>query len=92
MTITIGNVTFDDTTYDRKGDVLYLHRGEPRAAVDSEETPEGHVVRYGTGGEVIGLTLINPRWLIDNEGVVTVTLPRAERVEANDIEPLLTPA
>jgi uncharacterized protein YuzE len=92
VSVTIGHITFDDVDYDSRGDVLYLSVGEARAATDSEETPEGHVVRYGAEGEVIGLTLINPRWLIDNEGVVTVTLPRAERVEANDIEPLLTPA
>jgi uncharacterized protein YuzE len=66
MEVKVGNVTFDHATYDSRGDVVYLHVGEPRAAADSEQTPEGHVVRFGGNGEVIGLTSISPRWLIDH--------------------------
>ncbi len=40
MTVTIGSLTFDHATYDDRGDVLYLHAGEPQAAADSEATPE----------------------------------------------------
>jgi uncharacterized protein YuzE len=45
MSVKIGNLTFSRVTYDAKGDVLYLHVGEPQAAADAEGTPEGHVVR-----------------------------------------------
>jgi hypothetical protein len=45
MNVTIGNLTFDHSTYDADGDVLYLHIGERQAAADSEQTPEGHVLR-----------------------------------------------
>ena len=47
MTVTIGDITFDDATYDERGDVLYLQVGERHAASDSVGTPEGHAVRYG---------------------------------------------
>lgn len=92
VNVTIGNITFDEVDYDAKGDVLYLSVGKPRPAAGSDETPEGHVVRYGPDGEIIGLTLINPRWLINHEGSVTVTLPQAQRVEASDIASVLSRA
>ncbi len=92
MSVTIGHITFDDVSYDSKGDVIYLSVGEPRDAADSEETPEGHVVRYGTAGEIVGLTLISPRHLIAREGVVRVTLPQEQLVEATEIESLFTAA
>jgi uncharacterized protein YuzE len=92
VNLRIGRITFDDVDYDAEGDVLYLSVGKPRPATESDETPEGHVVRYGPGGEIIGLTLINPRWLINNEGAVTVTLSRAERIEASDIASVLSRA
>jgi len=38
MTITLGQLTFDHATYDERGDVLYLHAGEPQAAADADET------------------------------------------------------
>ena len=46
MTVTIGSLTFDHASYDERGDVLYLHVGEPRDAAYSDETPEGHVLRF----------------------------------------------
>src|SRR5437879_590484 len=59
MKITIGQLTFDNASYDASRDVLYLHVGEPQAAAESEETPEQHVVRFDQDGQVIGLTIIN---------------------------------
>jgi uncharacterized protein YuzE len=41
--------------------VLYLHVGVPTKAASSEETQEGHVVRYDEAGRVIGLTIVNAR-------------------------------
>jgi len=32
MTVAIGHLTFDNTSYDEQGDVLYLHSGERQAA------------------------------------------------------------
>jgi uncharacterized protein YuzE len=89
MTVTVGNLTFDHTSYDKEGDVLYLHVGAPAAAAESDETPEGHVVRFDKGGAVIGLTIINAKWLIDRDGGVLVTLPDLKRIDAKDLEPAL---
>ncbi len=84
MTVKIGNITFDHISYDAEGDVLYLHVGKPQAAADAEETPEGHAVRFSRDGQVIGLTLINARWLLDRDGAITITLPQL-RAEASDL-------
>ncbi|MGH2927449.1 MAG: DUF2283 domain-containing protein [Solirubrobacteraceae bacterium] len=92
MNVTIGNLTFDHATYDADGDVLYLHAGERQAAADSEETPEGHVLRFGADGRIIGLTIINARWLLDRDGEITVTLPEQVHVSPTALEPALAPA
>ena len=75
MNVTIGNLTFDQASYDADGDVLYLHIGKRRAAVDSEQTAEGHVLRFADDGQIIGLTVINARWLLERDGELPVTLP-----------------
>jgi uncharacterized protein YuzE len=92
MTVKIGNLTFDNSTYDEQGDVLYLHAGERQAAADSEETPEGHVLRFDANGSIIGLTIINARWLLDRDGEITVTLPEQVHLESATLEPLLAAA
>jgi uncharacterized protein YuzE len=94
--VTIGNLTFDHSTYDADGDgdgdVLYLHIGERRSAADSEQTPEGHVLRFDADGRVIGLTIINARWLLEREGELTVTLPEQVHVSSATLEPVLAAA
>jgi uncharacterized protein YuzE len=75
MTVTIGSLTFDHATYDDRGDVLYLQIGERQAAADSEETPEGHVLRFNDCGEVIGLTIINAKWLLQRDHAINITVP-----------------
>lgn len=75
MTVTIGSLTFDHATYDDRGDVLYLHAGEPQVAADSEATPEGHVLRFNDRGEVIGLTIINAKWLLQRDHAINITIP-----------------
>jgi len=87
MTITVGQLTFDHATYDATGDVLYMHIGEPQEAADADETPEGHVVRYSADGQVIGLTILNAKWLLDQHQPIAITVP--ERV-AVDPEMLAT--
>ena len=79
MTVTIGHITFDSVHYDAGGDVLYLHVGEARNAVDFDESPEGHALRFDAHGNLIGLTIVNAKWLLDKYGKVSITMP--ERVE-----------
>jgi uncharacterized protein YuzE len=90
MTVTIGSLTFDHATYDDRGDVLYLHVGEPRDAAYSDETPEGHVLRFNADGQVIGLTIINAKWLLERDGAVDVTVPEHVAVGREQLAEALT--
>ena len=90
MTVTIGNITFDHATYDDRGDVLYLHVGERQSAADALGTPEGHAVRYNRAGDVIGITIINARWLLDRDGKITITIPERVDVSADALAPALS--
>ena len=47
--------------------------------------PRGHGVRYGADGQILGVTVINARWLLDRDGHFTITLPREVRVDAHDL-------
>jgi uncharacterized protein YuzE len=86
MTVQIGPLTFDHATYDEQGDVLYLHMGQRDAAAESEQTPEGHVLRFDTDGKIIGLTIINAKWLLERDGELVVTLPEQVHVAPAAIE------
>ena len=86
MTVKIGPLTFDHASYDEQGDVLYLHIGPSQAAADSEQTPEGHVLRIDAAGKIIGLTIINAKWLLERDGELIVTLPEQVHVAAAAIE------
>lgn len=80
MRIHLGPYTFDHVSYDAEGDVLYLSIGEPREASDSEDTPEGHIVRYDDHEQVIGLTLVNTKWLLERDGTLAITFPQRSAV------------
>ena len=75
MSITIGPHTFDRVSYDEDGDVLYLHKGDPRTAVDWDDTPEGHGLRFDAAGELVGLTIVRPKTLLERHGKIEITLP-----------------
>ena len=92
MSIQIGNITFDRVNYDAGGDVLYLHRGDPSDAVDFDESPEGHALRFGGGGELVGVTLVRPRWLLEHEGQITLTIPEQIHLAASQLADVLAAA
>lgn len=93
MNVTIGPWSFDRAAYDTRGDVLYLHRGDPTLGVESDASVEGHAIRYDKDGEVVGLTIVNVRWLLNQEGAVTVTPPApSERIEADQLVRVLAGA
>ena len=85
MNVKIDDLIFDRGTYDAEGDVLYLARGTTTHASDAALTREGHGVRYDENGEVIGVTIINARRIIDHGGYLTITLPHSVRVEAGEL-------
>jgi hypothetical protein len=64
--------------------------GDPGRAVDFDETPEGHAGRYGPGGELVGITLVDARRLLDENGAITITLP--ETISAAVLAPALARA
>jgi uncharacterized protein YuzE len=80
MTVQIANLTFGRVRYDADGDVLYLHRGDPSDAVDFDASPEGHALRLDRQGTLVGVTILNVRWLLDHEGEITLTTPTAQRL------------
>jgi uncharacterized protein YuzE len=90
MSVTIADITFDRVEYDSDVDVLYLHVGDPSTAVDFDETPEGHALRFDTEGRLVGITLVRPKHLLDESGVLRITLPVPSDVSARELTPALT--
>lgn len=89
VSIKIGSVAFDHADYDSENDVLYLHVGKPQRG-EGEETPEGHVVRFAPGTKrVVGLTVMSPRFLLERDGHLTVTVPETVEASAGDLAPAL---
>jgi len=83
VTVTIGNTTYDNVSYDAVADVLYLHVGDPHTAVDFDESPEGHALRFNADGNLVGVTIVNARWLLEHEGKITLTTPLRVEVGAD---------
>jgi YD repeat-containing protein len=89
VTIRIGEHRFDHARYDAEGDVLYLRAGEPQAAALSNASPEGHALRYDEAGNLIGVTIVNARWLLEHDGAITITIPERVRVSPEELGPAL---
>jgi uncharacterized protein YuzE len=92
MTITIGSVTFDNVHYDADVDVLYLHKGDPSTAVDFDESPEGHALRFGADGKLVGVTVLNAKCLLDRDGELKITVPEVVHVRPDAVAPALAAA
>lgn len=88
--MTIADITFDRVEYDSDADVLYLHIGDPSTAVDFDETPEGHALRFDAEGRLVGITLVRPKHLLDESGGLRITLPVPSDVSAGDLTPALS--
>jgi uncharacterized protein YuzE len=87
MIVRLGTLEFDDVSYDADGDVLYLSDGKPVAAKETIASPEGHAIRFGKGEKIIGITIVNAKWLVERDGQITVTIPTTasapERLETS---------
>ncbi len=90
MRVKIDDMVFDRAKYDADGDVLYLGRGSSNAAADTAQTPEGHGIRYGSDGQVIGVTIVNAKWLLDRDGYLKITVPREVRVQPDELAAVLS--
>ncbi len=92
VNIKIGPLSFDHADYDAENDVLYLHVGEPQVG-EGEETPEGHVIRYAPDtNQVVGLTILGARRILQRDGHLTVTVPETVETSAEDLAPALVAA
>lgn len=92
MTVHVGPYEFDHVSYDSEGDVLYLRRGERRNAADTFGTPEGHAVRLDENGDVLGITIVNAKWLLERDGTIAVTVPSLIETNPDDLAAALTAA
>jgi hypothetical protein len=68
--------------------------GDPTTAVDFDESPEGHALRFDAQRRLVGLTLVRPRHLLDRGHPIVVTVPRPEPVtiDAATLSRVLTAA
>jgi uncharacterized protein YuzE len=89
MTLRIGHHEFDQVNYDAEADVLYLGRGMKQGAATTFGTPEGHAVRLNENGDVIGMTLVNARWLVERDARLVVTVRERIESSAEDLAPAL---
>jgi uncharacterized protein YuzE len=92
MSVTVGHTTFDRVRYDAAADVLYLHVGEPGEAVDFDESPEGHALRYDSGGRLVGLTIVGARRLLDEAKPIIVTIPEQVTIDPSALAPAVEAA
>ena len=72
--LAIGEWIFDSVQYDEERDVLYLSIGEPQPGY-GEETPEGHILRFNDDEAFCGVTLIDVRKILEENGEVIVAVP-----------------
>ena len=92
MSVSIDGIEFDNVTYDREGDVLYLWAGEPRHPAYDDASPEGHYLQFGPDGSLIAVTIVNARWLLERDGKIVITLPDHRRLETSDLGDVLAAA
>lgn len=85
----MGSHEFDDVVYDAVGDVLYMHKGKPVPAAKTLASPEGHAVMLSAAGEIIGITVVNAKWLAERDGQITVSIPERLETSASDLAPAL---
>lgn len=87
-TLTVGETTFDNLSYDREADVLYLSVGASQPANQTFGTPEGHAVRLDRDHRIIGITLVSARALLAR-GDLEVTLPQVVDIARSELEDVL---
>ena len=92
MSITIGGTTFDRVSYDSDADVLYLHVGDPGSAVDFDESPEGHALRFDSDGRLVGVTIVNARRLLQQGDPIAITVPQRLAIDPAALAPAIDSA
>jgi uncharacterized protein YuzE len=83
----VGPYTFDRAHYDPEGDVLYLSHGGPEQGADFDETPDGHAISYDANGNLVSLTLIGVRTLVEGahgDEEIRLALPKKTEPSTTD--------
>lgn len=54
-------------------------------------SPEGHALRFNGRGQLVGVTIINARWLLDRDGEIALTVPAPAEIHlaASELQDLL---
>lgn len=63
--------------------------GPANPAPPPTSTPEGHAVRFDEHGSVIGITIVNARWLVESDGKITITVPNRIETTGEELRLLL---
>ena len=92
MSVNVAGIEFDRVRYDASADVLYLHRGRASGAVAFDESPEGHHLRFDSAGNLVGITLVRPLWLLDHAGEITISLPQTVSLRSDALNGALAVA
>ncbi len=88
-TVKVGGIVFDNCEYDQRGDVLYVNVGDPADSVDWIGTAEGDGTSHGPDGSLIGLTILNAKLRIEQDGKIELTLPE-HKVVVTDLGDVLS--
>jgi uncharacterized protein YuzE len=84
MTVSFGDVTFDQVDFDRDADVLYLSISGVEPA-HYDESPEGHALQFDADGNLCGITVIGVSHHADDAGRVALTVPKREELGLDDL-------
>lgn len=87
MRFRIGAYCFDEIDWAGSSDELRVALAGVRAVIgdDVETTPEGHRLAF-VDGELVGVTLMNPKGIAEQLGCVVVTIEGVEHtVDARDL-------
>ena len=91
MSVQFGEKVFESVFYDAEADTLYLRNGPATDAIEFDASPEGHHTRFDAHGELVGVTILNARLLLAEDGEIVVTLP-GRVLRARDLGDVLTAA
>jgi hypothetical protein len=91
----IAGVDFEESTY---GTLTYRHcirtteeaMSVTIADITFDETPEGHALRFDGEVNLVGITLIRPKHLLEEGGGLRITLPVPSDVSARELTPALS--
>jgi hypothetical protein len=78
MKITLAGTEFAHHHYDDRGDVLYLSvRGHAGNAPSPHAyaSPEGHGIEFDEDWDVLAMTVVNVKWLLERDGELKITWP-----------------